>query len=357
MSETAKHATSETTVIDADVHITVEEETVAKYMDEPYRSSITESPHPIFPSSSWDQRMGGKIDDHFSTFTSAGDLLTFQKEFDIEYPIINMFEPLGKFSQPDLAVNLMQAYNNLLFDQFLDDHDFLGLASIATQKPDKAAEELDRVGDEDQIVGVYVGTSGEYPPLGDPEYDIIFQAAEDNGLPIVYHGNGDEFMFDFPIHNRGFNNYFEVQTLGHPWQQMATMSSLIGEGVPEKFPELDFVFLESGIGWVPYMMHRMNKIYHMRRSEVPLLEKSPEEYLRDSFYFGSQPLGEPNDPAHMKQIIGMIGADNLMFATDYPHWDFDHVEELDKYLRNYFTEEEREKVLYETPAEAFNLSL
>ncbi|RBI59640.1 amidohydrolase [halophilic archaeon] len=357
MTQTPGHALAETTVVDTDVHITVEEERVATYLDEPYRSSITDSPHPVFPTSSWDQRMGGKIEDSFSTFTDPDDVRQFQDDFNIDYPIINTFEPLGKFSQPDLAMNLMRAYNDLLLDVFLDDYDFLGLAAVATQKPEEAAAEIDRLGNEDQIVGIYIGTSGEYPPLGDPSNDPIYRAASENDLPVVFHGNGDEFMFDFPHHNKGFNNFFEVQTLGHPWQQMATMSSLLGEGVPAKFPDLNFIFLEAGIGWVPYMMHRMNKIYRMRRSEVPLLEKSPEEYLREQFYVGSQPLGEPEDPEDIKRMIETLGADMLMFATDYPHWDFDHFEELDKYLQHYFSAEERQKILYETPIEAFDLSL
>lgn len=348
---------AETTVVDTDVHMTVPEEEVAKYMNEPYASSITDSPHPIFPSSSWDQRMGGKIEDSFSDFTDAEDIYEYQEKFNIEYPIINTFEPLGKFSQPDLAMELMRAYNNLLMDQFLDDHDFRGLAAVATQKPLEAVEEINRIGQEDQVVGLYIGSSGEFPPLGDPQYDPIYQAAEDNDLPIVFHGNAEEFMFDFPMQNRGFNKFFEVHSVAHSWQQMMTMASLIGEGTPEKFPDLHWIMLESGYGWVPYMMHRMNKVYHMRRSEVPLLEKTPEEYIRESFYFANQPLGEPNNPDDMARMLEIMGVNNLMFATDYPHWDFDTLEEIDKYLQNYFTEEERQKVLFDTAVEAFQLNL
>lgn len=353
----ANSVITETTVVDTDVHMTVPEEEVAKYMNEPYASSITESPHPIFPSSSWDQRMGGKIEDGFSDFTDPEDIYEYQEKFNINYPIINTFEPLGKFSQPDLAMELMRAYNNLLLDQFLDDHAFLGLAAVATQKPSEAVEEINRMGQEDQVVGLYIGSSGEFPPLGDPHYDPIYQAAEDNGLPIVFHGNAEEFMFDFPMQNRGFNKFFEVHSIAHSWQQMMTMTSLIGEGAPEKFPDLNWIMLESGYGWVPYMMHRMNKIYHMRRSEVPLLEKSPEEYIRESFYFANQPLGEPNNPDDMARMLEVMGVNNLMFATDYPHWDFDTLEGIDKYLQNYFTEEERQRVLFGTAVEAFQLNL
>jgi predicted TIM-barrel fold metal-dependent hydrolase len=104
------------------------------------------------------------------------------------------------------------------------------------------------------------------------------------------------------------------------------------------------------------MMFRLNKEYSMRRSEAPLLEKSPEEYLRENFYFASQPLGEPNDPAHLQQILNIIGTDRLLFATDYPHWDFDHPSELDKHLQTDFTEAERRQVLFENAADIFGIS-
>jgi hypothetical protein len=104
------------------------------------------------------------------------------------------------------------------------------------------------------------------------------------------------------------------------------------------------------------MMYRLNKEYSIRKSEAPLLEKSPEQYVRDQFYFGSQPLGEPEDPEHMGQLIEMVGEDSVCFASDYPHWDFDHPDALDSHLRSQYTEEERNQVLYENPKEAYGLT-
>jgi predicted TIM-barrel fold metal-dependent hydrolase len=134
-----------------------------------------------------------------------------------------------------------------------------------------------------------------------------------------------------------------------------TLTSLVVHGVPEKFPGLDFVVLEAGIGWVPYMMFRLNKEVAMRQSEVPLLEKQPEEYVREAFYFASQPLGEPMTPEHMQSLIDMVGIESLLFATDYPHWDFDHPSELDRHLRSRFSESERKKVLHENACDVFGL--
>lgn len=95
----------------------------------------------------------------------------------------------------------------------------------------------------------------------------------------------------------------------------------------------------------------------MRRSEVPLLTKSPEEYMADQFYVGSQPIEEPNDPTDIGNVIEAIGTDRLLFATDYPHWDFDHPEALDQHLRSMYSEEERNQVLHENAAGIFDLGI
>src|SRR5699024_10688070 len=146
--------------------------------------------------------------------------------------------------------------------------------------------------------GIFLETYGQQPPRGDPSHDAIYQAAADNGLHIAYHGAAATgFKVDFPIQNQGAERFLAIHTLAHLWQQTLALTSLLVQGVPAKFPELNFIFLEAGISWVPYMMWRLNKEYSMRRSEAPLLEKSPEEYIRDQFYFASQPLGEPNTPA------------------------------------------------------------
>lgn len=346
----------ETTIIDTDIHLSVSPEEVAKYTDEPFKSHMNNTGYTPLPSSGWDRNLRGKIE-HY-TVNSPEDIdEVLCQDFSIDHPILNPTSKLPRLPQTDLAVELMSAYNDLMIDQYLDEYEnFKGLAAIATQAPDKAAEELDRLSDEDQIVGAYIASTGPNPPLGDSNYDIMYQAAQDNDLHIAYHGSGGAFMFEFPRQNQAFEKFIEVHTMAHTWSQMMTLSSLIVNGTPVKFPDVNFSFLEAGIGWVPMMMYRLNKEYSIRRSEAPLLEKSPEEYIRE-FYFASQPLGEANNSDHMNQLIDMVGADSLMFATDYPHWDFDHPEALDKHLSNRYNVEDRNKVLHGNAAEAFGIEL
>jgi predicted TIM-barrel fold metal-dependent hydrolase len=186
---------------------------------------------------------------------------------------------------------------------------------------------------------------------------VFYQAAQDNDLPIVYHGAAKGgFDLEFPHHNQAFEQFMETHICAHLWSQTMTLTSLVVQGVPEKFPDLEFVLQEAGVSWVPYMMFRLNKEYSMRQREAPLLQKSPEEYIRDQFYFTSQPIGEPNDPSHLNQLLSVLGADSMMFATDYPHWDFDHPTALDRHLQTRFTAEEREKVLFDNAADVFGIS-
>jgi predicted TIM-barrel fold metal-dependent hydrolase len=183
----------------------------------------------------------------------------------------------------------------------------------------------------------------------------MWQAAEDNGMNIAFHGSANGFMFDFPRQNQALNKFIEIHVLAHPWSHMLTLTSLLVEGVVEKFPDLEFAFLEAGLSWVPYLMWRLNKEYSIRRSEAPLLEKSPEEYVREKMYFASQPIEEPNDPSQLQSIIDAVGTESILFATDYPHWDFDTPDALDKHLRSAYSDEERTQVLSENAAQLFDL--
>lgn len=347
-----------TTVIDTDVHVTdgISHELLAEYLDEPHKSHLLNPTVSPFPVSGWNRGVGGKFEDQ--KLVNPKDVQkTLCEEFGVDYPILNATSTLTRLPQTDFATAAMTAYNDAMIDNYLEPYDdFYGLVTIATQKPEKAAEEINRIGGRDDIVGVYIATTGPQFPLGDERYDIIYHAAQENELTITFHGSGGGFQFDFNRQNQALETFFSAHTLAHPWSQMLTLVSLLENGTPEKFPELDFVFLESGLLWVPYMMYRMNKEYSMRRSELPLLEKSPEEYVRERMYFSTQPIGEPNDNTHVKKVIDLLGADSIVFSTDFPHWDFDHPGGVDKYLLS-LESEEREQILNQNAANIFGIDI
>lgn len=355
--------TVDTTVVDCDIHLSTRSpemrRKIAKQLDEPHRSHLdpdTETFGSPYGGSGWNRSIGGKIDWFKQDVTTAEDIqVPICERFGVDYPIINAFHVADRIQDPDRGMQEVRALNNILLDILDEEDHFRGLIATRTKDPHQLAEEIDRLGDENQIVGVFLETIAQEKPLGDPQYDVIYKAAEDNGLTVVTHSGGTS-PAHFPFIDYGFTKYMAVHALSFPVQNMVALTSFLVEGTPEKFPDLNFVMLEAGLAWVPYMMGRLNREYGERRSEAPLLKKSPEEYIRDQFYFGTQPIGELNDPADLIDILEVVGTDSIVFASDYPHHDFDDLGYMDR-LFNRFGDDAREKMLHGNAIEAFDLDV
>jgi hypothetical protein len=95
------------------------------------------------------------------------------------------------------------------------------------------------------------------------------------------------------------------------------------EGVFERFPKLKVVIIEGGFAWLPALTWRLDKLFERMRSEVPHLKRRPSEYIREHIWLTTQPMEEPKDPRQLLDVMEWIGWDRLLFASDYPHWDFD----------------------------------
>ena len=106
--------------------------------------------------------------------------------------------------------------------------------------------------------------------------------------------------------------------------------------------------------WIPWMIHRLDSEYNMRRSEAPLLKRLPSEYIKD-FYFTSQPLEQPMSTKDREAAFRMIGAeDHLLYASDYPHWDMDVPSVI--YDLPFLSMTAKKKILGENAAKLFNIN-
>src|SRR5438874_1711648 len=76
-----------------------------------------------------------------------------------------------------------------------------------------------------------------------------------------------------------YDNFFMTHMISHPFEQMLAALSIIAGGVLERFPRLKVAFLESGCGWLPFWLHRMDEHYEKRAHEVPWLTMKPSEYF------------------------------------------------------------------------------
>jgi predicted TIM-barrel fold metal-dependent hydrolase len=93
--------------------------------------------------------------------------------------------------------------------------------------------------------------------------------------------------------------------------------------MPERFPKLKVLWLESGVAWAHYLMQRLDNMYMARVSEAPLLKEKPSHYMRRMFYC-SQPLERPEDTAALEVAFRAIKADTqLVWGSNFPAHDFD----------------------------------
>ena len=202
---------------------------------------------------------------------------------------------------------------------------FYAVAIVPHCDPELAAIEIERVGKEDWCVGVTSCLTMPDKLPDHPYFDPIYRACEEHDLAICVHSGTDRPPYA-PARNELSDNYFLLHMTGHPWQQMRAMAAIIGGGVYERYPTLRFAHLESGCGWVPYWMERMDSNAEKLAYTVPYLKAKPSEHVTGGRCFVSFEADEALLPA----FASVIGEDQLVYASDYPHYDanLDAVPEL-----------------------------
>lgn len=221
-----------------------------------------------------------------------------------------------------LADALARAINEWQAAVWLDrDSRFRCSIVISSEDPENAAAEVRRAAQDRRFVQVqFAGRPAE--PMGRKKYWPIYQACVDVGLPVMSHAFGSTGQ---PITGAGWPSYYLEDHIGPPQSMQANITSLVMEGVFDRFPTLKIVSVENGFGWVPALVWRMDNAYSVLRNEVPHLQRRPSEYVAEHVYFATQPVEEPNKPHHFQQLMDQYPAfaDRLLFSSDYPHWDGD----------------------------------
>ncbi|MEM7029481.1 MAG: amidohydrolase family protein [Chloroflexota bacterium] len=242
-------------------------------------------------------------------------------EFDMDYGILNPIAGGGVHLNLDYSAALATAINDWQIAEWLEPEPRLK-ASIDVPYEDGplAAAEIRRVGGHDGFVQVMLlARTGE--PLGRRKYWPIYEAAVEMDLPIGIHFGG---IGGGPITGAGWPSYYIEDHGGMPQAFQAQIISLVCEGIFERFPTLRVAIIEGGFAWLPSLAWRLDQSWRRLKEEVPHLKRAPSEYIADHFWLTTQPVEEPRQPKHFKQLLDqMNGSERLMFATDYPHWDFD----------------------------------
>jgi len=198
-------------------------------------------------------------------------------------------------------------------------------ASINTMHTDPAwsAQEIARCHEKSpRFVQVLVEPHTERP-AGDPMYWPIYQAAVERGLPVAFHVHGVSSLRS-GVGEQSY--YFEART-ALPVYAQGLVASLVFNGVFERFPDLKVVLIEFQWSWAVPLAWRMDAAFELMRDEVAHLTAKPSEQFSRHVWFTTQPNFDPEFPEQYDEVYEMFErhgfGSQLMFSSDYPHWDMD----------------------------------
>jgi uncharacterized protein len=214
-------------------------------------------------------------------------------------------------ADPELHAASLAAYNDWAAEfNRVEPERLCVLAVLPAQSPEAATAELERaakLGHRGVIISPFDFR------CTDPAWSRFWDAAESTGLPVSFHiGKGTSQVRVVP-------RSWELAAFSAvgPMQLDEPLAMMIFSGVLERRPRLRLVLAEAGIGWLPYFVRRLDQVAekHVPNAEDYKLKARPSEIFRQQVIatFEEEPLGP--------HLIPLLWADNLMWASDYPHPD------------------------------------
>lgn len=344
------------TVWDLEVHTYEPYPILVEYIEDEQIRETEKSGYPSkkqsgpIPPDGWDRSAGGRIQHDLSGIQNAEDYNGAMEQFGIDKVA---FSPgtgfkICQIPDVDLRIAYMRAMNRSTADRFCrDDDTFYGNILIVPEHPEESAEEIERHADNENMVAAFCADTGMAYPLGHKRYEPIYEALERNNLPLFMHGESTLLPW-FPTQGMNFSKFMEVHTLCHPLAKMWHATSLIGQGVVERY-DVNFCFLESGQSWFQFLRNRIDREYVERPNDAPELTKLPSEYMSEHFFLGTQPLEEwPGGEEHFQTFLEINDLeDRLVYTSDYPHMDFDATTSISAH--NGLTAEQKKKIFQDNP--------
>jgi predicted TIM-barrel fold metal-dependent hydrolase len=323
-------------VIDIDGHVREADDLWQRYLEEPFRARAPriekvangqllfllegkrhhrrpdESPFRVKPD-------GSPVNEHRDLATDPRERLRDMDRDGIArgllFPSAGLYLP--SVEEEDYAVALCRAYNNWLYDYCAADRGrLMGVGVVPVQNVDAAVAETRRCVKELRFKAMFVRPNPvKGRSLSDTYYDPLYRELVECGVPLMVHEGSGAYLPTAGA-DRFPGEWFFTHTVSHPLEQMLASLGLICKGTLERHPELQVAFLESGAGWLPYWLWRMDEHYEILRFQVPWLRMKPSDYFLRQCYTSFEP-----DETRLGEVISSVGADRVLFASDYPHWD------------------------------------
>jgi predicted TIM-barrel fold metal-dependent hydrolase len=242
------------------------------------------------------------------------------------------------------------AFNKWLTEEILPQEPRIkAMLYLPFNHPEAALKAVETYADNPSVIGFSV-TSTRYRAVHHDSYMPLYAAIQATGKPLAFHSGfhwGDQSM-------QQCNRFISMHAISFVYYNIIHMTNWIMNGLPERFPKLKLVWIESGLAWIAFLMQRLDSEYMMRSSEAPLLKRRPSEYMAD-MYYSSQPLERSNLALTEATFKAMRAETQLLFASDWPHWDFDLPNSIT--TLPFLSEEAKRNILGLNAARLFNLEV
>ena len=331
-------------VIDADRHILEPSDLYPRYLPEKFRSRVrVEGPNQTIRYvdgkrvSDSAQRPGREVEDYGYIFAGPALAREFRRcpcreKFDpasnlrdmdregvdvsVLFPTLGLYIMWRDNLDPELSAAICRAYNTWLSEYCsYDKRRLYGVVLIPLQDPDRAVAELKYAREKLGLVGIFWRPNklcGR--TLSSPDYYPIYETASDLGVTVCVHEGARTVL-----PQAGADRYSEFgrHVACHPLEQMLACLNLCADGVLERFPRLKVAHLETGCGWVPFWLERMDEHWeHESHGAAKITKEKPSFYFKRQCWVSCE-AGEELAPVFVEHV----GDDYLMIATDYPHSD------------------------------------
>jgi uncharacterized protein len=315
-------------LIDCDVHAQATEPMLARYLGPRARHLLEHYGRRTPRITEWYPRArnGGMRVDAWPDkpghiWGSDPELLRAQllDEFDVDYAILEVLSGQDCYDHPDFASEWNRAVNEWQLEVWLEfDHRLRATIAVPHEYPELAVAEIERRAGDDRFVAVLLPASAA-EPLGAPKYWPIYQAAADLGRPVVFHTGG------YVDHRgAGYPSFYLEYHVANGIVMQSQLAGMVAGGMFEQIPHLQVVLTECGVAWVAPLRWSLDAAWELMRDDHPRLRRRPSEYIDEHVWFTTQPIEEPDDPLQLVHAIEHAHLwRRLLFATDYPHWDFD----------------------------------
>jgi uncharacterized protein len=240
----------------------------------------------------------------------------------ILYPNVAVFDAksIVEMGNTELQRACISAYNDYLVDfSAAAPGRFVPVACLPFWDLEATLQEIDRCAAAGHKGIVFTQDPSYFgmPALTDRFWDPMWASAQEKSLPVNFHiASGDLNLFELGHPDNGAHANYAAMGVSFFMSNARTIAQLVTGGICHRFPELNFVSVESGIGWIPFALEALD--WQWRNcgvaKEHPEYELLPSEYFRRQIYgcfwfeAGSALLA-----------LELLGADNVLYETDYPH--------------------------------------